>query len=206
MQRTATVLSPPEQRVVLDNITWEIYEHLLAAHRDRSVPRFTYDRGQLEMISPSAEHERLKETVTLLVNIVAEERGIDLEGFGSMTLRRADIARGVEPDACFYLANLGRVKGKTEIDLRIDPPPDVVIEIDITHPSLDKFVIFGHLGMPELWHHDGNRLRIFRLVGTDYVEQAESVALLGLASGDVSRLLDESRTLERLTWLRRVRT
>jgi Uma2 family endonuclease len=73
----ATVLSPPEQRVLLDNITWEVYESLLAAHRDRSVPRFIYDRGQLEIMSPSGEHEQLKETVTLLVNVVAEEKGIN---------------------------------------------------------------------------------------------------------------------------------
>jgi hypothetical protein len=66
----ATVLSPPERRISFDNIPWEVHEGLLAAHRDRSVPRFTYDRGQLEIMSLSAEHEQLKETVTLLANMV----------------------------------------------------------------------------------------------------------------------------------------
>lgn len=79
----ATVVSPPEQRVLLENITWELYERLLEAHRDCSVPRFTYDRGRLEIMSPSAEHEQIKETVSLLINIVAEEMGINAEGFGS---------------------------------------------------------------------------------------------------------------------------
>jgi Uma2 family endonuclease len=201
----ATVLSPPEQRVLLDNITWEVYESLLAAHRDRSVPRFIYDRGQLEIMSPSAEHEQLKETVTLLVNIIAEEKGINAEGFGSTTFRRADLARGFEPDACFYIDNLGRVKGKTEIDLRTDPPPDLVIEIDLTSPSLNKFAIFAHLGVPEVWRYDGERVRIYQLAGTEYVEQAQSLVLQGLTSSDVTRFLTESRTLARLVWLRRVR-
>jgi Uma2 family endonuclease len=89
-----TVVRAPEQRVLLDNITWDLYESLLAAHGDRSVPRFTYDRGQLEIMSPSAEHEQIKETVTLLVNMVAEETHLNLEGFGSTTFSREDMARG----------------------------------------------------------------------------------------------------------------
>jgi Uma2 family endonuclease len=201
----ATVLSPPEQRVLLDNIPWEVYEGLLAAHRDRSVPRFTYDRGQLEIMSPSAEHEQLKETVTLLVNIVAEEKSINAEGFGSTTFRRADLARGFEPDACFYIEKLGRVKGKTEVDLQTDPPPDLVIEIDLTSPSLDKFSIFAHVGVPEVWRYDGDRIRMYRLAGAEYIEQAQSMALQGLTSVGVTHFLAESRTLARLAWLRRVR-
>jgi Uma2 family endonuclease len=201
----ATVLSPPDQRVLLDNITWEVYESLLAAHRDRSVPRFIYDRGQLEIMSPSAAHEQLKETVTLLVNIVAEEKGINAEGFGSTTFRRADLARGFEPDACFYIDHLGRVKGKTEIDLRSAPTPDLVIEIDLTSPSLNKFAIFAHLGVPEVWRYDGERMHMYRLAGTEYVEQAQSLVLRGLTSSDITRFLTESRTLARLVWLRRVR-
>jgi Uma2 family endonuclease len=200
-----TTLHTPEQRVLLDNIAWDLYESLLMAHRDRSVPRFTYDRGQLEIMSPSAEHEQIKETVTLLVNIVAEETSTNVEGFGSTTFRREDIARGFEPDACFYIENLTRVKGKTEIDLQTDPPPDLVIEIDITSSSLDKFAILAHVGVPEVWRYDGQRLRILRLTNTVYVEQEESTALPGVTSLDVSRFLEESRTLERLAWLRHVR-
>jgi Uma2 family endonuclease len=130
---------------------------------------------------------------------------INVEGFGSTTFRREDIARGFEPDACFYIANLTRVKGKTELDLQVDPPPDLVIEIDITSSSLDKFAIFAHMGVPEVWHYDGRRLHIFRLEGSAYVEHQESTALQGVTGTDASRFLDESRTLERLAWLRHVR-
>jgi Uma2 family endonuclease len=201
----ATVLSLPEQRIVLDNISWETYENILVAQRDRSVPRLTYDRGHLEIMSPSAEHERLKETVTLLINIMAEEMGINAEGFGSTTFRREDLARGFEPDTCFYIASLGRVKGKTTLDLRLDPPPDLVIEIDLTSSSLDKFSIFAQLGVPEVWRYDGSAMHIFRLVNAEYVKHTESTALPGLSGETIERFLDTSRTLERLAWVRQVR-
>ena len=201
----ATIVRAPDQRVLLDNITWDTYESLLVAHRDRSVPRFTYDRGQLEIMSPSDEHEQLKETTTLLVNIAAEELHINLEGFGSTTFRREDIARGFEPDACFYVASLMRVKGNVELDLRADPPPDLVIEFDVTRSSLDKLGVFAHVGVPEVWRYDGRRLNILCLQGLEYREQVESMALRGPFSRDVSRFLDQSRTLERLEWLRQVR-
>src|SRR3954447_24702649 len=97
------VLSPPEQRVQLHNVSWEMYESLLAAHQDTSAPRFTYDRGRLEIMSPSAEHERIKEVLTLLVNITAEEAAVDIQAFGSTTFRRQDLERGFEPDSCFYI-------------------------------------------------------------------------------------------------------
>ncbi len=201
----SAVLSPPEQRVLLENISWEMYEDLLAAHRDRSVPRFAYDQGQLEIMSPSPEREQLKETLTLLVNLVAEEMEINAEGYGSTTFRREDLSRGFEPDASFYIASLERVKGKRELDLQRDPPPDLVIEIDLTNPSLPKFPIFSRLGVPEVWLSDGSVMRIFRLKDGSYVEDAASAALPGLTSEAVSRFLNESRTQERLTWLRRVR-
>jgi Uma2 family endonuclease len=202
----ATVVSPPEQRIVLENITWDVYERLLDAHRDRSVPRFTYDRGSLEIMSPSPEHERLKHVVALFVEVVAEELSINVEGFGSTTFRREDLQRGFEPDACFYVQSAGRIRGKTELDLTVDPPPDVVIEIDLTSPSLAKFPIFAQLGVPEVWRYDGRRWQIFHLADVAYVEQTESMALPGLTAEVLTGLLDESRTLARLVWLRRVRT
>ena len=177
----------------------------MIAHRDRSVPRFTYVRGQLEIVSPSAKHEQLKEKVALLVNIVAEESGINVEGFGSTTFRRADLDCGFEPDACFYIQNLGRVRGKTELDLRMDPPPDLVIEIDITSSSLDKFSIMAEVGVPEVWRYDRHGWRILSLRQTEYVERSESAALPGLTTEAVTRLVEESRTLEPLAWTRRVR-
>lgn len=205
MTITATAVITPEQRVLLHDITWKMYEELLEAQGDRPVPRFTYDKGALEIMSPSPDHELLKDGATLFVNIVAEELGINVIGYGSTTFRREDAERGFEPDACFYTDNITRVRGKKKIDLRIDPPPDLVIEIDITHPSLPKFPIFREFGVPEVWLHDGERLRFFRLTGTTYDERRESAALPGVTAEAATRFIEESRTQDRLPWLRDVR-
>jgi Uma2 family endonuclease len=202
----ATAVSLPEQRVVLDNIPWDVYERLLAAHRDRSVPRFTYDRGRLEIMSPSAEHEELKHMVALFVEVLAEEMQINVRGLGSTTFRREDLQRGFEPEACFYVQSAARIRGKTELDLTLDPPPDVVIEINLTNPSLAKFPIVAQLGVLEVWRYDGRQWHIFQLAGEEYVKQAQSTAFPGLTAEVMTDLLHESRTLERLVWLRRVRT
>lgn len=200
-----TVLSPPDQRVVLDNISWELYEGILEAHRDRSAPHFTYDRGRLEIMSPSPEHEQLKDKVTLLVNVVAEELNVDVEGLGSTTFRREDLECGFEPDSCFYVQNAARIRGKTELDLQTDPPPDVVIEVDITNPSINKFPIFAQLGVPEVWRYQRRRWIILVLEGERYVEREESTALPGLTGAVIERFVEEGRSMRRPEWLRRVR-
>lgn len=145
-----TVLSPPEQRVVLRNISWETYERLLAENADCSNPRLTYDRGILEIMSPSAEHAELSRAITLLVNVVTEELEIDVRGFGSTIFRREDLARGFEPDSCFYIQYVEDISGKSTLDFVIDPPPDLIIEVDLTNASLNKFSIYAQVGVPEI--------------------------------------------------------
>ena len=200
-----TTIPSPEQRIVLHNISWDLYESLLLAHRDCSAPRFTYDRGELEIMSPSMGHEQLKEKVALLVNIVAEEMGINVEGFGSTTFRRKDLERGFEPDACFYFENLSQVRGKEDFDFRTDPPPDLLIEIDIKSSSLNKLSIMADLGVPEVWHYGKNGWRILGLQGMKYVERQSSASLPGLTAEAITHLIEESRILEPLAWTRRVR-
>ncbi len=200
-----SVITSAEQRVVLHDVSWEAYERLMADHAEASSPRFFYDRGTLEIMSPSAEHEEANRTLSLLVEVIAEEFGIEVRNLGSTTFKRADLARGFEPDSCFYIANLSKVKGKKEIDLAIDPPPDLVIEIDITRSSIDKMATFAVLGVPEVWRYDGERLTIFGLRTGEYREQPESRALPSVTSADITRFLTESERLGRLDWLRKLR-
>jgi Uma2 family endonuclease len=202
----AGVLERSEQRVLLEGVPWDLFEGLVRASPDRAGPRFTYDRGQLEIVSPSAEHEHLKETATLLVHIAAEELHINVEAFGSTTFRHPVVHRGFEADSCFYIQNLARVKGHAEIDLRVAPPPDLVIEIDITTSSLDQLSIFAALGVPEVWRYRDAHLRIFHLVRGALVERRESAALPGVTAEVVTAWLSAGRTRDRLTWLRDVRT
>lgn len=199
------VKSPAEQRVVLHNVSWETYERLLAEHADRSAPRFAYDRGELEIMSPNPEHERANRRIAQLVLAVADEVGIPAEDLGSTTFRREDLERGFEPDSCFYTRNEEAIRGKDRIDLTVDPPPDLVIEVDITSPSLDKLPIYARLGVPEVWRYDGRKVAILVLEEERYAETARSAALWPLTSEILSRFVEESKTLERRAWTRKVR-
>ncbi len=112
----ATVLSPPaEQRMVLHGNSRETYERLLADHENSSAPRFTYDRGELEIMVPLPDHERYNRLVQLLVPVAASEMGVGSYSLGSTTFRREDVERGFEPDSCFYIGNRERVRGKDAV-------------------------------------------------------------------------------------------
>jgi Uma2 family endonuclease len=201
----ATVLSPLEQRVTLHNVSWGTYERLLVDLQDSSAPRLTYDRGTLEIMSPSSEHERYNRTAAQIVEELAVEMDMNIDNLGSTTFRREDIDRGFEPDSCFYIQNAARVRGKKRIDLSADPAPDLVIEIDITSPSLDKFPIFAQAGVPEVWRFDGRRLAIYELTGGVYLEREASIAFTSVTSADVTSFIRESEMMDRPEWVRKLR-
>ncbi len=159
----------------------------------------------LEIMSPSPEHERLNRRIALLVQAIAEEMGIESEDLGSTTFRREDLERGYEPDSCFYIQNEAQVRGKDRIDLAFDPPPDLVIEVDITSPSINKLPIYAQLGVPEVWRYDGEKLEILKLENDGYAEVSESIALPTLKSSVLNKLIERSKSLRRTVWLREVR-
>ena len=193
------------QGVILHNVSWETYESLLADHTDSSAPRFTYDQGELEIMSPNPEHEVTNRRIAQLVLAIAEEMGLEAEDFGSTTFRREDLERGFEPDSCFYIQNEESVRGKSRIDLTVDPPPDLVIEIDITSPSLDKLPIYAQLEVQEVWRYDGEKLEILRREDEGYALSAESGVLPSLTNTVLSRFVEESKSTKRTAWLKKVR-
>jgi Uma2 family endonuclease len=199
--------SPPEvvQRVILHGVSWETYERLLADFQDRHAAHFAYDRGALEIMVLSFKHETFNRTLATLVEIVAEEMQGDVINAGSTTFRRADLSKGFEPDTCFYIQNVEHVRGKDGIDLTVDPPPDLVIEIDITSPSLNKFPIFAAMGISEVWRYDGKTVTIFTLEKGEYRTQEASVVLPDLTSQVLTRFLEDSQAMKRSAWVRRVR-
>ena len=190
---------------MLSNISWGTYESLLADLEDCSAPRLTYDRGSLEIENLSFKHELFNGAASLIVNVLAEEFDINSRGLGSTTFRREDLKRGFEPDSCFYFQNEPLIRAKDRLDLTIDPPPDLVVEIDITNPSLDKFSIFAQLGVPEVWRYDGTTSSIFHLEGNSYVERQSSGVLPAVTNAVLTDFLAESLTTSRLAWLRKVR-
>src|SRR5262252_209223 len=202
----STVLSPPEARVILHNISWSLYEQLLAAHEDKSSPHFVYDRGELEITVLSYEHEGLNRLIDNYIAIIAIEWNIEYCNAGSTTFKREDLERGFEPDSCFYVQHAVQIAGKKRLDLTVDPPPDLVLEVDITHPSLDKLSIFAAVGVLEVWRYDGERVRMLALAGDSYVECEQSLTFPALRSAPLDELLAASQQMPRTTWLRHVRT
>jgi len=194
--------APAEQKVILYDVSWETYEKLLADLADQSSTRLTYDQGTLEIMTPSHEHEIYNRTIALLVEILAEEIGINIASLGSSTFKRDDLERGFEPDSCFYIENEPRITGKAQINLAVDPPPDLVIEVDITSRSLPKFPIYAKLGAPEIWRYDGERLFMYKLVGDQYSESDHSEAFPWLSSSALTDFLHKSKTLKRTDLLR----
>jgi Uma2 family endonuclease len=137
--------------------------------------------------------------------VIAEECNIELDNVGSNTFKREDLARGFEPDSCFYVQHVEHVRNREQIDLAVDPPPDLVIEIAISRSSLDRFPIFASIGVPEVWRYDGMRVAIFMLIGEAYQEQETSEAFPGVTSQIVTQFMEESTRLQRTVWLRHVR-
>ena len=157
-----------ERCVILYPVSWATYETLLADLANQSSTRLTYDNGRLEIISPLAEHEECNRMLALLVEVLAEEMRLEIRNFGSTTFRRVDLAGGFEPDSCFYIQHEADISGKSTINLAVDPPPDLVIEVDITSGSLDKFPIYAQVGVPEVWRYDGQQVHIAVLGSAGY--------------------------------------
>ena len=200
------VLPPePDRRVTLYGVRWETYEHLLTDLADRGAPRLTFDQGVLEIMSPTAEHEEYNRTLAALVEFVATELRINIRRLGSTTFKREDLVKGFEPDTCFYIQSVSRIRGKRRIELPQDPPPDLLIEIDITSSSLDRFPLFAQAGVPEVWRYDGSRVQFLRLTSEQYIEVPESLAFPMLTSEIVTRFLEESLELESTEWALRLR-
>jgi Uma2 family endonuclease len=208
---TQSLKSPPEGRVTLRNVGWETYRMLVEEDPDRSGPRIFYDRGMLEIVSPSFEHEQIARLIASLVEELAVELEIDVVGAGSTTFKHENLSRGFEPDVSFYFSeNAARVRGKRRISLDAgDPPPDFVVEVDITSPSASKLPIYARLGVAEVWRHDGNRLSVLGLQQNEegyYAEIPESTFLAPprVSGESLTHFVKEGLTSERPAWTRRV--
>jgi Uma2 family endonuclease len=199
------VVTPVGQCVIVQGVSWDTYACLLADFADSSGTRMAYDRGTLEIMAPSFKHEQAADLLADVVKAVAEAQALDIVAAGSTTFKREDVERGFEPDASFYIQHAADVRGRATIDLAADPPPDIIIEIDLTHPSLDKFPIYASLGIPEVWRYDGRQVQIYRRVDGPYAEVPSSEVLQGVASTSLMQLVQLGLELPRQVWIGRVR-
>ncbi len=186
--------TPAEQRTVLENISWQTFEALLRETGDRRGFRFAYERGTLEIMTPLYEHENPKIQLDRFIFTLAEELAIEIKSAGSLTLKRQDVAVGIEPDNCYYIQNEATVRGKRKIDLKNDPPPDLAIEVDITSSSVNKSEIYAALRVPELWRYNGRVLKFYQLVEGQYRECEFSLAFPFVSVNEIARFVAQSKT------------
>lgn len=175
--------------MILDNVSWETYTNLLQELNPSAGKRLTYDQGVLQITVVSFRHEKPNRMLASLVEELAAAMDIDFCNSGATTFKRDDLHKGFEPDSSFYFRNVSHMMGVDEVDLSTDPPPDLVIEVDITSPSINKFPIFAAVGVAELWHRKTGKVTIYQLQDGKYVEAAESAFLPSVTGGAITNLL-----------------
>ena len=162
----------PGQKLVLREVNWQEFEQILEELGEKRASRIAYANGTLEIMAPLPEHEVDKVLIADFVKALLEELDLEFYPLGSTTFKNELMKHGIEPDDCFYIEQEAAVRGKNRLDLTVDPPPDLALEIDVTsrtHPD-----IYQALGVPELWRFEKGRLQIAVLRGDRYVEVTES--------------------------------
>jgi Uma2 family endonuclease len=201
---TATLIQSPD-RVLLKDVSWHTYQSLVKDFEQQPALRLTYDRGLLEIRMPLDPHETYKKLLGRLIEALTEELGLEIRSLGSRTCDREDLARGVEPDQCYYIQHEQAVWDKVQIDLSVDPPPDLAIEIDITSSSMERLSIYADLGIPEVWRYDGRSLKIYHLENHQYQLCDFSITFPLLAPADIERFLTLKQTTKENALIRQFR-
>lgn len=198
-------LPTSEQHIVLSNVDWDTYILFSDRIGERNI-RCNYNGVNLELMTISPEHERAKHLFPLLLSVLDEEMDIGVVGFGSMTCRREESESGFEPDECYWIAHESQVRGRNQIDLTRDPPPDLVVEVEFSRSFVDRLAIASRLGVPEIWRWDGQALRVM-VLGQDgqYTESASSPAFPFLPVGELPRFLQQGVTQRDGQWVRSFR-
>jgi Uma2 family endonuclease len=201
----SAVQLPLEQRFVLHNIDWDTYITISDKLGERNI-RVNYDGVNLEFITTSLEHESAKTLLARLLEELTVEMDIDITSGGSLTCRRQDLERGFEPDECYWIDHAAEMIGRKDMDLSRDPPPDLLLEVEISRSFVDRLAIAGRLGVPEVWRYDGQTLRIM-LLGPNgqYTESPRSNALPFLPVAEFVRFLRHDATLSETKRLRAFR-
>jgi len=202
MLATAT---PAEHRVLLRTVSWETYERLLAENVNAASTRFFYNEGNLEIMVVSTGHEKRNSALATLAQTTAEETGRDFSAAGSTTFKREDLEKGFEPDSSFYFRHAADIRDKELIDLAVDPPPELIIEVDITSSSLNHFPLYAAVGVAEIWRYDGQRVRFHRLESGVYSAIDESMVLPPMTAGQATVFVEADRHEKATDWLRAVR-
>ncbi|OUL35396.1 hypothetical protein BV372_11080 [Nostoc sp. T09] len=201
-----TTATPAETRVLLENISWQTFKTMLAEMGSERKNRLAYDNGTIEIMTPLMPHENSNRLIEGLVVVLCEELGLEIKRAGSLTLTRDDLERGGEPDSSYYIQNEFLVRGKENIDLSTDPPPDLVLEVEYSRPKIDKLQLYAAIGIPEFWRYNGSVLRIYKLESGQYLEVQVSPTFTPVAVREMPRFIQESKQNGEITTTRAFRT
>ncbi len=194
-----------ENRVVIRSVGWQGYQTLLSLVGNQKV-RLTYDRGDVELMSPLSRHERNKSRLGRMVEILTEELDIPVICMGSTTLNREDLDRGLEADDSFYLKSISLIGDVDQLDMNVDPPPDLAIEIEISRSVLNRLGIYAALRVPEIWRFDGKKLKVLlRQEDGTYRENAESEALPWILIEELLQFVLEDDNRDDTQWAKAFR-
>ena len=193
--------------IVLEGVPWADYEAQLRIIGDRPI-RVNYDSGRMEIMSPLWRHGNEATLLGWMVTELVMGLDIQVEGAEPVTLKRPDREKGVEPDRLFYFGeNAAVVQAIRDLDLTIHPPPDLVIEVDVTASSVPRLPIFAALGIPEVWRiNDDEELEFLHLQpdGT-YQPRDRSRAFPALLVAETARFLEQGRNANKTAWIRTFR-
>ncbi|MGE3539443.1 MAG: Uma2 family endonuclease [Candidatus Tectimicrobiota bacterium] len=201
-----TVLNPSEPKVILRGISWDTYERLLAEHEEDSNTPCTSDSGTLEIMLLSARHDKPHRLLAFLVEVCAETLALHVENFGSTTLKHPALRKGCEPHSCFYIQHAAMMHDREEVDWTVGPPPDLIIEIAITPPSLNPWPIYAAIGVPEVWRYDGRQRHLYHLRNGDYDVRPYSLAFPPLTEVHLTGFLEARKHQASTAWVRAIRT
>ena len=194
-----------ENRVILNNISWDTFERLLADIGDRRKTLFHYINGTLEIMSPLSLHEGSNRFIDDLIRAFSDELEIDLRKLGSLLMKIPDLKLGAEPDSCYYIQNEPIIRGKEVIIVGQDPAPDLVLEVDITNPSDRRLLIYALLAVPEVWRYDGYSLEFLALDNGAYQPIEKSLSFPDLPAAIIVEYVQKRLTLGESGTLREFR-
>lgn len=200
--------SPGEQAVTWNGLDWQGFETIVALKGDRKNPRFLYDRGSLTLVSPSLRHEWIEDRLDGIVKAICGELDVAYQPTGSVQLHLPEHNRSVEGDRTYYIANEAAIRGKDDINLTIDPPPDLAIEVEITHPARVAIETWRLIGTPEVWvyRQRGDSLKFLRRDDDGaYTEATTSLVFPLLNVDDVLAWLEPREGEPANRWERRLR-
>ena len=196
----------PVPGVVLEDVTWADYEAQLRIICERHI-RVNYNSGRMEIMSPLWRHGNDATFLGLMVHEIVMELDIQHDGADPVTLKRFDLEKGVEPGRLYYFGeNAAKIQGIDDLDLAIYPPPDLVIEVDLTASSVPRLPIFAALGIPEVWHVDDGELQFLHLQpDATYQARDRSRAFPALLVAEAVRFLEQGRGANKTAWIRTFR-